>query len=613
MPNRHFTGRLHLVAMLALLVTLFTAAAAYAAPAGPQGTVHFAGPVQIKADPIVGTWRIAERDVVVTAETDFRPSASTISVGDLVAVMAKPGDGGLVARSIVKIEPPAPPQQVISGRIEALAANQWTIDGKVVLINANTKLEGDHPDVGDNAMAWAQKTTAGLLAKRILVKDALPPPPQVITGAIEALASDQWTIGGQVVLIDGDTKIDGDHPDVGDNAMAWAQSTTAGLLAKRIFVKDPEPAPMQVISGTIEALDAGQWTISGQVVLVDANTELDGDHPDVGDNAKAWVQDTTAGLLAKRILVKDPNPDPPGQQLVKGKIEVLAAGQWTIDGQEVLIDANTQLDGDHPDVGDYAMAWTEKTAAGQLARRILVKDPPPTPPGQSLVVFRGLLMSIDDAGVYTVQTDDGDKQVTTDDQTRIVGAPAAGDRVLVTGRKMDDGTILALMIVKLRDGDEHEQTPFAGFVTKVVSSTVPTAAATQWLWDITLPAYDKKPAQAWTIVVDENTQIDVDPNTVAVGAFIKGAGLKLDDTSIQAKLVRVTRPPQVRFDGEISAGPDASAPDFPQGVWTIGGTTVAVTAETRLIGEAPAVGKRAIGFGELAADGSVVARTLMVR
>ena len=358
----------------------------------------------------------------------------------------------------------------------------------------------------------------------------------------------------------------------------------------------------------------GPWQIAGREVVVTGQTQFrpaaDAIYQDDLVAVDARMRD---GALVAHAIIKMPQPP---QRMITGKIEALAAGKWTIGNQEILVDGETRLEGDPPDLGDMAMAWVERTDQGLLAKRILVKDPPVPPPGPRYVLFRGIVKAIDDAGVYTVQTDEGDKQVQTDDQTRIVGAPAVDDRVLVKGQTQDDGSVLALMIVKLGDNEQHEQTPFSGFVTKIASIPLPTAAeaaSVQWVWDVTLPAHDDKEPQAWTIVVDADTNINVDPNTVEEGAFIKGAGLKLDDASIQANMVRVTRPPQVRFEGEITAGPDAGASGFPQGEWTIGGKSVTVTADTRLIGETPALEKQAAGLGVLQADGGITARLLMIR
>ena len=424
-----------------------------------------------------------------------------------------------------------------------------------------------------------------------------------------------WQIDGRTVIVTAQTRLLPNAAAIqqGDIVIVDARMRD-NVLAAHTIVK-PQAPSQSPITGRIVALAAGKWTIGDYEVLIDSETRIEGDPPDVGDTAMAWVERTGAGLLAKRILVKDPPPAPP-RWLITGKIEALAADKWTIGAQEVLIDGETRIDGDHPDMGDTAMAWVERTGAGLLAKRILVKDPPPPPPGPRFVVFRGVVTAIDNAGVYTVQTGDGEKQVKTDDQTRIVGSPVANDRVLVKGQMQDDGTVLALMIVKLGDNDQQEQTPFAGFVSDVMSSTLLTAAtdaSVKWVWGVELPAHDGEEARTWTVVVDADTNINVDPNTVEVGAFIKGAGIKLDDASIQASMVRVTRPPQVRFEGEITARPAADAPDFPLGLWTIGGKSVIVTAETRVVGETPAVGRQAAGHGVLQADGGIAARLLMIR
>ena len=390
------------------------------------------------------------------------------------------------------------------------------------------------------------------------------------------------------------------------------------LFAATVAYAEPAaPDRMVHFAGLVQVKPdpvVGNWQIDGRTVIVTAQTRL-------LPNAAAIQQGDIVivdarmrdNVLVAHTIVK---PQAPSQSPITGKIEALAADKWTIGAQEVLIDGETRIDGDHPDVGDTAMAWVERTGAGLLAKRILVKDPPPPPPGPRFVVFRGVVTAIDNAGVYTVQTGDGEKQVKTDDQTRIVGSPVANDRVLVKGQMQDDGTVLALMIVKLGDNDQQEQTPFAGFVSDVMSSTLLTAAtdaSVKWVWGVELPAHDGEEARTWTVVVDADTNINVDPNTVEVGAFIKGAGIKLDDASIQASMVRVTRPPQVRFEGEITARPAADAPDFPLGLWTIGGKSVIVTAETRVVGETPAVGRQAAGHGVLQADGGIAARLLMIR
>ncbi len=600
MIDTFLSRRFRFLFLIVLLALALPTAIALAAPGSPDASVVFDGVVQQKPATIVGPWQIEGRTVVVAPNTQFVPNAQAINQGDRVHVVANRRQDQLVAQLIAKIERP---QFMVQGRIDALAAGQWTIGGQVVLIDSDTVIEGDHPDVGDMAMARVERTAAGLLAKRIQVHDPPPPPPVVVRGRIEAIATDKWTIDGRELLINSETVIEGDHPDVGDLAAAVAVRTDAGLLAKHIEVHDaPPPPPPQAVQGRIDAIAADRWTIAGQVVLIDANTVIEGDHPDVGDMAVARVERTNAGLLAKRIRVLDP-PAPP-LHVIRGKIESMAANKWVIDGQEVLIDAETRIEGDHPDIDDFATAHVQRTESGLLAKHIQVRDEAPG----HLVVFRGVVTAIAEES-WKVLVNEHEKTVLIDEQTRIIGNPSVGDRVGVKGMEMADGSVLAQMIVKL--DDEHEEAPFMGFVTEILPT--PQAEPSEWAWVITLPARQDEPARSWTVIVSRDTRINVDPATVQVGAWVKGAGDKLDDQTIQAKMARVTPPPRLPFRGEVTERPDAGAPDFPQGKWVIGGTTVYVSANTRLQGEPPAVGAQAGGFGDLRPDGALNALVLMGR
>lgn len=476
----------------------------------------------------------------------------------------------------------------------------WQIADRHVLAVPGTRFLPDPSAIhqGDMVRVVAHRRNDVLIAQLIA---KVEPQQHVVQGRIDAIGDTQWTIAGQAVLLNAETVIEGDHPDVGDLAMARVLRTGAGLLATRILVHDPPPPRPQVIHGPIEALAADRWTIGGHEVLIDAETVIEGDHPDVGDTAVAFVLRTDAGLLAKRILVHDPHPPQPA--VIHGKIEAMAADKWTIGEHEVLIDAETVIEGDPADVGDFAAAQVVRTEAGPLAKHIRVWDE--RPDGQ-LVVFRGVVTDIQEES-WKVLVDEEERSVAVDEHTRIVGDPAVGDRVGVKGRLLADNTLLAQLIVKL--DDEHEDdTAFMGFVTEILPSVQ--EEPPMWAWVVTLLPRADEPTRTWTVIVDADTEINVDPATVEVGAWVKGTGTKMDDDTIQAKMVRVTPPPRLPFHGEVSERPDAGAPDFPQGKWVIGGTTVYVTAETRIQGEPPALGAKASGFGELMPDGSLKALAL---
>ncbi|MDW8270338.1 MAG: DUF5666 domain-containing protein [Anaerolineae bacterium] len=409
-----------------------------------------------------------------------------------------------------------------------------------------------------------------------------------------------WQIDGRNVLATNTTRFvpNASSIQVGDWVHVVARERGGQLVAQ--LIAKTRPIPLPPVRGRIEAMSPTQWTIGGTVVLIDANTRITGDPPNIGDFAVAQVRRTPAGLLATHIHVTDATP--PVTRIIRGRIEAIGETSWTIGNHVVLIDADTRIEGDHPDVGDFAVAWVVHTENGLLARRILVQDPS----SDRVVVFRGRVVAVQD-GVWTVLVDGQEKTVVTDANTRIIGEPTVGDMVGVKGVPLSDGSVLAHVIVKLQGN--FPLVSFAGFVTAILPG--PTVVGAPVVWEVTAPAVGAQPARTWTVIVTEETKSNVDPAQVAVGAWVKGAGDHLDDGLLQARTVRVTTPPRLPFRGEVTTRPDPTAPNFPQGLWVIGGATVYVTAQTRIEGPVPEVGQQAGGFGVLRPDGALDALLLM--
>jgi hypothetical protein len=410
-----------------------------------------------------------------------------------------------------------------------------------------------------------------------------------------------WQIDGRSVLATTATRFvpNADAIQVGDWVRVVARNRGGQLVAQLIAKTRPTPPP-PTVAGRIAAMSPTQWTIGRTVVLIDANTQITGDPPDVGDWAVAQVRRTPAGLLAVRIHVRDAGPvvPPPPERMIRGRIDAIGETSWTIGGIVVLIDAATQIEGDHPDVGDWAIAWVVGAPQGLLARRIRVYDVRP-----DVIVFRGQVLAIQD-GTWTVLVGNQEKTVLTDDNTRVIGEPGVGDWVGVKGVLTSDGAVLAHVIVKL--ADVFPTVPFVGFVTAILPNPDPAVL----VWEVTAPAVGTQPARTWTVLITETTRSNVEPRQVAVGSWVKGTGDQLDDGLIQARTVRVTTPPRVPFRGEVTTRPDPGAPDFPQGLWVIGGTTVYVTAQTHIEGPVPEPGQQAGGFGLLRPDGALNALLL---
>jgi len=210
--------------------------------------------------------------------------------------------------------PPTPtrPREVkirFKGRIEALAADAWTIDGRVVRIDANTRIderEGS-AEVGAIARVLAiRREDGGLLAIEITVERAAQTSEQPFEfqGLIESFGSTQWVVGGHILIITNDTVIEG-APQRGLLAEVKALRRSDGsLLAVRIFVKLPTEEVQ--FEGLIESLSAEEWIVEGVTVRVDAQTQVVGT-PIVGLPVEVQGLLLPDGaVLARRIVVQLP-------------------------------------------------------------------------------------------------------------------------------------------------------------------------------------------------------------------------------------------------------------------------------------------------------------------
>ncbi|RME81542.1 MAG: hypothetical protein D6775_13340 [Caldilineae bacterium] len=342
----------------------------------------------------------------------------------------------------------------------------------------------------------------------------------------------------------------------------------------------------------------GEWVIGEHTVQVTERTRF---HPapeemQVGDIVRVAAFPREGKLWAVAIVKPGPRP-----VHFRGKIERMEESLWIVGGRRVIITPETEIGGDPPDVGDIAAVWGHAGDEGVVAKRILVKDAQPRP-----VRFRGKVLAIED-GVWKIDTAEGERTVHVNEDTRIVGDPGVGDWVGVKGVLLDDGSVLAHLIVKLEP--DQNRTKFAGFVAEILPT--PAVVPGEVVWLVKLPAYGQHSEQSWVVHVTADTEINVPPESVEVGDWVKGFGTEQEDGSVLAKLVRVTRPPRVSFHGEVTEIPDPTSTGFPKGWWTIGGVHVLVDEQTEIRGDIPQLGEQAAGWGELLPDGGVHARLLV--
>ena len=158
-------------------------------------------------------------------------------------------------------------------------------------------------------------TTSGTLrasAMRPSTSSSEPGEDREIRGIVQAIGDASWTIDGTALGITDQTVFE-DDPALGDLVEAKFHADSSGnLVADRIEKEDAADAAEAEFRGIVEAIGAASWTISGQVVGVDAATQILG-APVVGDEVEVHANKAADGsLTATRIQKEDDTNDDNG-------------------------------------------------------------------------------------------------------------------------------------------------------------------------------------------------------------------------------------------------------------------------------------------------------------
>jgi hypothetical protein len=183
---------------------------------------------------------VAGQRVLLHVTTRFNLTRASAQVGGWAVVDAlKSPDGSLTAIEIVVMRGSEQPPVVkeFSGIIESIAEGRWTVAGHTVIIAADTVIEGT-PRVGLLAHVKAEQRSDGSLVARRIVVEA----EQVVqfAGIITSIGADRWVIGGQEVLVDAGTTIEG-QPVVGAMAQVEAVVRADGTTRARRIKVEPLP------------------------------------------------------------------------------------------------------------------------------------------------------------------------------------------------------------------------------------------------------------------------------------------------------------------------------------------------------------------------------------
>ena len=453
------------------------------------------------------TLHVDGKDVQVAITGDTRIVGDP-KAGDLVEAIGEAGpDGAFTAFLIARL--PAKLAHV-RGSVVSITSTAWTIHAGghdvAVAVDAKTKTFGS-PKVGDDVEILGQVDASGAFTAFFIAK--VPARPVELDGTVVSIGSASWIVHADgkdvTVAVDAKTKIVG-TPAVGDEVVVVGQVDGSGAITA-LLIRKVSPRPV-LLRGSVVATGSVSWTIlSGGkdvVVAVNASTKIVGS-PKVGDQVEVVASEGSSGALTALTITKVP----PKMTSIKGTVASIGSATWIVHsgGKDVTVsvDSQTKILGS-PKVGDDVEVVGTDDGSGVITALVITRIPP------ALTTFRGTVVSIGSAS-WVLGVGGVDTTVGVDAQTKVSGGPKVGDEVNVLARKLADGSLLALQIVK-------------------VASSVPSGVT----FDGTLTAIR---GADWTVattrvIVTPFTQLTGSPK---IGDHVKVTGMKLPDGSVMASAI----------------------------------------------------------------------------
>jgi mannose-6-phosphate isomerase-like protein (cupin superfamily) len=330
-----------------------------------------------------------------------------------------------------------------------------------------------------------------------VIQPEQPPslPHFAVFGQGEVIAmGDTWTIGGQTFTTSDSTIIVG-NPQIGDIVSVSGYMLPDGtLVATHIILLHHASVNQFALTGEVESIGTDEWVIAGQSISVNDKTIIDKTLV-VGDIARVYGTILADGaLLAERIDRLD-NSHP--FEFV-GIVTSIGADAWVIAGIDIVIDENTEIEGDIV-IGDVVEVEGVVLADGTwLAHEIKLAD------DEAQFEFTGQVDNIDPWVVAGIPLE-------TDSFTDIDSGIEVGDLVYVKGQILSDGTWLVTVIRLLSDDS----------VTFTIIGTV--NSIEPWI------------VSGLQLAVDENTLIDDD---IEVGTLVLAQGIFLPDGTLLATVIK---------------------------------------------------------------------------
>jgi hypothetical protein len=185
----------------------------------------------------------------------------------------------------------------------------WVIAGQPFETHDGTVIVGN-PQVGDWVFVRGR-----LLADNTRVADWItllrrsPANRFTLSGEVEAIGSDTWTVAGQTIIVTDETDVD-DAIGAGDLVRVEGVILPGGeLQAERIVRIEDAPGQPFEFRGVVQAIADMTWTISGIAITVGGETEIAAGL-EVGDlvHVRGWVLEDDTWLASAIERVGDEEP-----------------------------------------------------------------------------------------------------------------------------------------------------------------------------------------------------------------------------------------------------------------------------------------------------------------
>ncbi len=372
------------------------------------------------------------------------------------------------------------------GKVDSVAGNTITVQGIPVRIDPASNPTG-HPQVGDTVEIVAYTQGDGSVeAQSVAISTPMPTievtriefvqdtptptmPAQQRPTSTPAIAEPThkpttiptWTSAPTKAL----TQVPTDTATALTTQTLMPSATARPSITSTPTEVVAPPREIKIrIEGLIQEMATDYWLVNGQHVTVSATTHVN--QTAARAQVGAWAVVDAAKLpdgsiIAHEIVVIRGPQGAPILQEFSGTVGSVGDDRWVIAGREVLIGAQTIIDGT-PQVGAIAYVKARQFSDGQLvAEYIRVSSP-----SEQTIQFAGVIEEIG-SGHWIV----AGQEVLIDPRTQIEGTPAIGTIAQVKAIVLNNGSKLAIYI--------RVESPTRQSTAVPPTSVQPTAAPTK--------------------------------------------------------------------------------------------------------------------------------------